>query len=113
VNFSKPKVVRIFVNGEYGDVRNDRTPFRTITVRPSFKSLTSVYSLCARELEWHVLGRKVEVLYSCRGEEITSLEQIDDGGALVASSGDRFIVPRPNSVLHRIVTELSPAPSGR
>lgn len=96
----KPISVKVFVNGEYGDVKSDPLPFQTVTIRPTFKTLASVCTLLGRELHWSTIGRRVEVLYTANGEEITSLESLRDGDAIVASSGDRFIVPRPTSVLH-------------
>jgi hypothetical protein len=97
----KPKVVRVYVNGEYGDVQGDLLPFRTVTIRPTCKTIKSVYTLLDRELQWNTLGRHVDLLYSSRGEEITALESIVDGESIVASSGDRFIIPRSTSILHR------------
>ena len=97
---AKPITLRVFSNGEYGDVVSERTPFRSVTIRPTHKTLASVLTTIARELQWHSLGRKCEVLYTAHGGEITSISQISDGDSVVASSGDRFVVPRSNTVLH-------------
>lgn len=101
ISFQKPKVVRVYINGEYGDVQGDHLPFRTVTIRPTCKTIKSVYTLLDRELQWNTLGRHVDLLYSSRGDVITTLEAIVDGESIVASSGDRFIIPRSTSILHR------------
>lgn len=103
VNAAKPIAVKIFVNGEYGDIHSEPIPYKTITIRPTYKTLVALYTLIGRELQWNALGRRVEVLYTCRGEEVRGLDMIRDGDSLVASSGDRFIVPRVTSVLHHEV----------
>lgn len=100
-SMQKPKIVRVYVNGEYGDVQGDLLPFRTVTIRPTCKTIKSVFTLLDRELQWNTLGRHVDALYTSRGDTITSLESIHDGESIVASSGDRFIIPRSTSILHR------------
>lgn len=97
VSIAKPKHIKVFENGLYDD---DERVFRLITVRSNYKTIGALKTLIGRELEWRD-GKKVDLLFDATGVPITSLEQISDGDALVASSGDRFIVPYPNSVLHR------------
>lgn len=107
----KPLVVKVFSNGEYGDVETERLPYRTVTIRSTHKTLPSVLTMIGRELAWNVLGRKVEILYSARGEEIKNLESLHHGDCVVASTGDRFVVPRHNTVLHAEVQKLSASES--
>lgn len=106
-------VLKVFPNGEYGDVVSERTPYRTITIRPTHKTLTSVYTTIARELQWNVLGRKCEVLYTACGEQVSALDEIRSGDSLVASSGERYVVPRDNSVLHAEVVALNGGRAGQ
>jgi len=101
----KPFTLRVFVNGEYGDVHTEPTPYRVVTIRPAHKTLTSVMTTIGRELEWNTRGRKVELLFAPNGWEIRSLDSIRDGACVVASAGDRFIIPRANSVLNAMVQE--------
>lgn len=94
---AKPFHIKVFENGFYDD---DAGVFRVITVRPNYKTIGALKTLIARELEWRG-GKKVDLLFDATGMLITDLNQIHEGDALVASAGDRFIVPYPNSVLHR------------
>jgi hypothetical protein len=112
VTVQKPKVVRVFTNGEYGDVQGDLLPYRTVTIRPTCKTLKSVHTLLDRELQWNTLGRHVDMLFTSRGEEITSLDAICDGESIVASSGDRFVIPRTTSILHREIQALDTQSGG-
>lgn len=102
ISFSngKPFHVKVFENGLYDD---DEGVFKVVTVRPNYKTIGSLKTLITRELGWRG-GRKVDLLYDATGVPITDLAQLCDGDALVASAGDRFIVPYPNSILHREVT---------
>ncbi|EKF32924.1 hypothetical protein MOQ_003213 [Trypanosoma cruzi marinkellei] len=102
----KPIYVRVFSNGEYGDCHYDPFPFRTVTLRPIHKTIRAVLNTIERELEWNSLGKKVETLYDATGSEITSVEELVDGQSIVASSGDRFVIPHPKSVLHQDVMKL-------
>jgi hypothetical protein len=95
----KPIMLRVYVNGEYGDVRSEPMPYRSITVRPTHKSLASVMTMLARELGWNAAGRKVETIFSAAGRDITDLTQLTDGCSVVAASSERFIPPKPHSVL--------------
>eukprot|EP00796_Vickermania_ingenoplastis_P002347 gene2347-1476_t len=97
VSVSKPIHIKVFENGQYDD---EERVFRHITVRSNYKTIGALKTLIARELEWRD-GKKVDLLFDATGVPINSLQDIRDGEALVASSGDRFIVPYPNSVLHR------------
>ncbi|KAF8276526.1 hypothetical protein TcBrA4_0130220 [Trypanosoma cruzi] len=98
--------VRVFSNGEYGDCHYDPFPFRTVTLRPIHKTIRAVLNTIERELEWNSLGKKVVTLYDATGSEITSIEELVDGQSIVASSGDRFVIPHPNSVLHQDVMRV-------
>lgn len=93
----KPFHIKVFENGFYDD---DEGVFRLITVRSNYKTIGALKSLIARELGWRG-GKKVDLLFDATGSPITHLDQLHDGDALVASAGDRFIVPYPNSILHR------------
>ncbi len=108
---AKPMTLRVFVNGEYGDVVSERTPFRSVTIRPTHRTLGAVMTTITRELQWHTLGRKCEVLYSACGGELTSLADLKDGDSIVASTGDRFVVPRSNTVLHADVLRAAATPT--
>ncbi|RHW73925.1 hypothetical protein DPX39_030030900 [Trypanosoma brucei equiperdum] len=103
----RPISVRVFENGEYGDRNNDRFPFRTVTLRPAHKTMRAVMNTVERELEWHALGKKVDTIYDATGCEVTSVDQLTDGQALVASAGDRFVIPHSSSILHEEVMKLS------
>ncbi|KEG14070.1 hypothetical protein DQ04_00641140 [Trypanosoma grayi] len=111
----KPISVRVFSNGEYGDKHTDRFPFRTITLRPTHKTMKAVFNTIERELEWHPLGKRVESIYDATGSEITSIEKLHNGQAVVVSTGDRFVIPHPSSVLHEDVVKIlessNPVPS--
>ncbi|KAH9598963.1 Doublecortin domain [Trypanosoma melophagium] len=104
---SKPISVRVFSNGEYGDRVTDRFPFRTVTLRPIHKTMRAVFNTIERELEWHSMGKKVERIFDATGVEITSVEELYDGESLVVSTGEKFIIPHPTSVLHEDVMKLS------
>ncbi|ORC93428.1 uncharacterized protein TM35_000013050 [Trypanosoma theileri] len=106
---SKPISVRVFSNGEYGDRVTDRFPFRTVTLRPIHKTMRAILNTIERELEWHSMGKKVERIFDATGVEITSVEELYDGQPLVVSTGERFIIPHPTSVLHEDVMKLSSA----
>ncbi|RNF22465.1 uncharacterized protein Tco025E_03137 [Trypanosoma conorhini] len=109
----KPISVRVFSNGEYGDARYDPLPFRTVTLRPIHKTMRAIVNTIERELEWHSLGKKVEKLYDATGGEITSIEDLVDGQAIVVSTGDRFVIPHPTSVLHQDVVKLLANSNGK
>ncbi|ESL08834.1 hypothetical protein TRSC58_03457 [Trypanosoma rangeli SC58] len=103
---AKPISVRVFSNGEYGDSCHDPFPFRTVTIRPIHKTMRAIFNTIERDLEWHSMGKKVEKLYDATGCEITSIEELVDGQAIVVSTGDSFVVPHPSSVLHQDVEKL-------
>nr|CCC89779.1 conserved hypothetical protein [Trypanosoma congolense IL3000] len=108
---AKPISVRVFENGEYGDQKTDRFPYRTITLRPTHKTMRAVMNTIDRELAWNSVGKKVDVIYDATGCEITSVDQLTNGQAIVASAGDRFVIPHPSSILHEEVVKLSMASS--
>lgn len=95
----------MYENGVY-DAGNYERVYRTVTIRPTYKTLSSVKTLIARELEWRG-GRKVEALFDATGMEITDLGQLRDGSSIVASAGERFIVPYPSSPLHHEAVKLA------
>ncbi|RNF03350.1 hypothetical protein TraAM80_05929 [Trypanosoma rangeli] len=109
----KPISVRVFSNGEYGDSRCDPFPFRTVTLRPIHKTMRAIFNTIERDLEWHSMGKKVEKLYDATGCEITSIEELVDGQAIVVSTGDKFVVPHPTSVLHQDVGKLLANSNGK
>lgn len=98
---TKPIHIMVFENGIYDD-----NIYRTVTVRPTYKTLSALKSLIGRELRWRD-GRRVDVLYDASGMEIEEISELFDGEAVVASGGDRFIIPYPNTALHREAMKLS------
>lgn len=102
----KPISVRVFANGEYGDNKTDRLPFRTVTLRPIHKTMRAIVNTIERELDWNVLGKKVDKLYDALGVEIVSLDGFVDGQAIVVSEGDRFVTPHPSTVLYHDAVRL-------
>ncbi|CCW61481.1 unnamed protein product [Phytomonas sp. EM1] len=97
--------IRVYENGNYESDEYERA-YRTITIRPTYRTLHSVMALITRELEWK-RGMKTEILFDASGAEITSMDQLRDGASVIASAGDRFIVPYPNSSLHKEAIEFS------
>eukprot|EP00672_Neobodo_designis_P027652 CAMPEP_0174853382 /NCGR_PEP_ID=MMETSP1114-20130205/28188_1 /TAXON_ID=312471 /ORGANISM="Neobodo designis, Strain CCAP 1951/1" /LENGTH=463 /DNA_ID=CAMNT_0016088023 /DNA_START=25 /DNA_END=1412 /DNA_ORIENTATION=+ len=107
---SRPVTLKVYENGSYGDLVNDRVPFRTVTVRPNFKSLGPVLSLVGQTLQWATQGRKVETLFdAATGRAISSVAELTAGNPVVASMGDAFVVPRPNSQLFSELPESAKA----
>ena len=108
VLFRKTIVVKAYINGEYGDVVHDVAPFHSSALRPTLHSLPAVYNALTRDVGWHPT-RKVTALYHCDGSvlEEDGLQRLTDGASVVVSSGDRFIVPSPKSVLFLEVEKLS------
>ncbi|KAG8347619.1 putative Doublecortin [Trypanosoma vivax] len=104
---TKPISIRVFENGEYGDRQNDRFPFRTVTLRPTHKTIRAVTNTIERELGWNSLGKKIDQIYNPTGSEITSIDQLVEEQSIVVSAGDRFIIPHPTSVLHEEVMRLA------
>ena len=115
----RPVTLKVYENGSYGDLVNDRVPFRTVTVRPTFKTMGPVLSLVGQTLQWGQLGRKVEVLFDAvSGKPITSVADLQAGSPVIASMGDALIVPRANSQLFSELPEeardrLASAPKPR
>ncbi|CAD2218650.1 hypothetical protein AGDE_13106 [Angomonas deanei] len=101
----KPIHIKVFENGLYGDDKFDRA-YITVTIRPTYKTMTAVKSTITRELQWRD-GRKVDALFDATGAEIETVDQLTDGAAIVASAGDRFVVPFPNTALHREAMKLN------
>eukprot|EP01062_Namystynia_karyoxenos_P079084 TRINITY_DN826_c3_g1_i1.p1 TRINITY_DN826_c3_g1~~TRINITY_DN826_c3_g1_i1.p1 ORF type:complete len:796 (+),score=213.17 TRINITY_DN826_c3_g1_i1:90-2390(+) len=98
------KTVRLWENGQYGSAR-DSVPYKSMVIRPMHKTMTAVHNTAARELGWHLLQRRVEVLYSETGEWIKNPAEIHDGQNLIASFGEDFIpphapLPRPPQSRH-------------
>lgn len=101
---AKPIYIRVYENGRYDGDAYDHV-HRTVTIRPTYKTLTAVKTLVTRELGWRD-GKKVDILFDASGQEIESLQQLSDSCSVVASAGDRFIIPYPNSQLHRETMKL-------
>lgn len=98
--------LRVYENGRYGDVAHDRVPFRSVTVRPTHKTLDSVISLVTRELSWNTLGRKVECLYAMASQGptlVTSMAGLREGCPIVATEGGPVVAVPPGSMLHEEV----------
>ncbi|CCW68214.1 unnamed protein product [Phytomonas sp. Hart1] len=95
----KPILVHVYENGNYESNEYERA-YRTIAIRSTYRTLHSVRTLITRELEWKH-GMKVEILFDASGAEILSLDQLCDGAFIIASAGDRFIIPYPTSSLHK------------
>lgn len=98
---SKPKHIRVYENGFYDD-----NIYRTVTVRPTFKTLVSLKATITRELQWRD-GKRVDLLFDACGAEISDLSAICDGDVVVASAGDRFVIPYPNTPMHMEAMKLS------
>lgn len=99
--------LRVYENGLYDADKYERV-YRTVTVRSTYKTLNSVKLVMGRELEWRD-GRKVEFLFDASGMELTELDQLHENASIVVSAGDRFIVPYPNSLLHKEALKLPQA----
>jgi hypothetical protein len=105
---TRPVTLRVYENGSYGDATNDRVPYRTVTIRPVHKTLASVLTLVATTLEWNGAGRKVDTLFDPKtGKAITTLSELQDNAAVVASMGDALVKPRPNSQLYASINPTS------
>eukprot|EP00760_Papus_ankaliazontas_P025670 PhM_4_TR2840/c0_g1_i1/m.20313 len=103
---ARPKLIRLFENGVYGDVDTDRVPFKSVTLRPNFKTLSAVSALFTRELQWNGQYRKVDRIYdAASGREISNLDDIADGDVLVATGGEKYVPPAHTTVLARILKE--------
>lgn len=97
----KPRHIRVYENGLYDD-----NVYRTVTVRSTYKSLVALKATITRELQWRD-GKRVDLLFDACGAEITDLDAIDDGDVVVASAGDRFAVPYPNTPMHQEAMKLA------
>lgn len=93
--------IRVYENGQYDD-----NIYRTVTVRPTYKSLTALKSVITRELQWRD-GKRVDLLFDASGAEVMDLSELMDGDAVVASAGDRFVIPYPNTAMHQEAMKLS------
>ena len=98
---NKHKHIRVYENGLYDD-----NIYRTVTVRPTYKTLAALKTTITRELQWRD-GKKVDVLFDACGAEISDLHAICDGDVVVASAGDRFVIPYPNTPMHLEAMKLS------
>ncbi|KAG5473912.1 hypothetical protein LSCM1_04547 [Leishmania martiniquensis] len=98
---AKPIHIRVYENGLYDD-----NIYRTITVRPTYKTLGALKTVITRELQWRD-GKKVSLLFDASGAEVVELHDLLDGDAVVASAGDRFVIPYPNTAIHKEAVKLS------
>ncbi|KAG5473633.1 hypothetical protein LSCM4_03703 [Leishmania orientalis] len=98
---AKPIHIRVYENGLYDD-----NIYRTITVRPTYKTLSALKTVITRELQWRD-GKKVNLLFDASGAEVVELRDLLDGDAVVASAGDRFVIPYPNTAIHKEAIKLS------
>jgi hypothetical protein len=98
---NKPRHIRVYENGLYDD-----NIYHTVTVRPTYKTLTALKTTITRELQWRG-GKKVDILFDACGAEISDLDAICDGDVVVASAGDRFVIPYPNTAMHLEAIKLS------
>lgn len=106
---AKPILIKLYENGVYDEDSDKGRPYHTLTVRPTYKTLSALKNLFERELGWRD-GRHIDVLYDATGVEITDIHQLCDGQSVVASAGDRFIIPYPNTSLHHDAMKLSSLP---
>ncbi|GET90554.1 hypothetical protein, conserved [Leishmania tarentolae] len=97
----KPIHIRVYENGLYDD-----NIYRTVTVRPSYKTLAALKTVITRELQWRD-GKKVSLLFDASGAEVMELRDLVDGDAVVASAGNRFVIPYPNTAIHKEAMKLS------
>ncbi|CAM40112.1 conserved hypothetical protein [Leishmania braziliensis MHOM/BR/75/M2904] len=93
--------IRVYENGLYDD-----NIYRTVTVRPAYKTLNVLKTVITRELQWRD-GKKVRLLFDASGAEVVELCSLLDGDTVVASAGDRFVIPYPNTVIHKEAMKLS------
>ncbi|KPA80686.1 hypothetical protein ABB37_04862 [Leptomonas pyrrhocoris] len=98
---NKPRHIRVYENGLYDD-----NIYRTVTVRPTYRTLVALKTTITRELQWRD-GKKVDLLFDACGAEISDLNEISDGDVVVASAGDRFVIPFPNTPMHLEAMKLS------
>ncbi|KAG5490295.1 hypothetical protein JKF63_00415 [Porcisia hertigi] len=98
---TKPIHIRVYENGVYDD-----NIYRTVTVRPTCKTLSALRSIITRELQWRD-GKRVCLLFDVSGAEVVELGNLHDGDIVVASAGDRFSIPYPNTAIHREALKLS------
>ncbi|CAC9510515.1 protein of unknown function - conserved [Leishmania donovani] len=98
---AKPIHIRVYENGLYDD-----NIYRTVTVRPTHKTLAALKTVITRELQWRD-GKKVSLLFDASGTEVVELRDLLDGDAVVASAGDRFVIPYPNTAIHKEAVKLS------
>ncbi|CBZ23769.1 conserved hypothetical protein [Leishmania mexicana MHOM/GT/2001/U1103] len=98
---AKPIHIRVYENGLYDD-----NIYRTVTVRPTYKTLATLKTVITRELQWRG-GKKVSLLFDASGTEVVELRDLLDGDAVVASAGDRFVIPYPNTAIHKEAIKLS------
>ncbi|KPI87712.1 hypothetical protein ABL78_3185 [Leptomonas seymouri] len=98
---NKPKHIRVYENGQYDD-----NVYRTVTVRPNYKTIGSLKTIITRELQWRD-GKKVDLLFDACGAEVKDLDSICDGDVVVASAGERFAIPYPNTPMHLEAIQLS------
>lgn len=107
---AKVRQVRVYENGVYDEDAYEHV-YRVVTVRPTYKTMKALRSVIEREMGWRD-GKRVDILYDASGAEIVSLDELFDGESIVASAGDRFIVPFPNTSLHREALKLAMRVSG-
>ncbi|KAK7200234.1 Doublecortin [Novymonas esmeraldas] len=98
---ARPIHIRVYENGLYDD-----NVYRTVTVRPTYKTLGSLKTVITRELQWRD-GKKVDLLFDATGAEVAELADLVDGDAVVASAGDRFVIPFPNTAFHKEAMRLA------